>query len=109
MLQACTQYSVELLKDNRSQHVDELAGHLGLQRVSGRCKWECRCGDGGGYHVPQVGWIFTDLESEGNGKVAHKRNMVSLFCEHCNHCFGIHCIFSFPSPSPPFLYSIHTG
>jgi hypothetical protein len=26
----------------------------------------------------QVGWIFTDLESEGNGTVAYKRNVVNI-------------------------------
>ena len=53
---AGTGYSVELLEDPQSIVLDKLSQALRIRKL---------------------GWIFTDLESERNGKVAFKRNIVS--------------------------------
>lgn len=62
--QVCGKFSVELLEDERASQVQELASLLGLTRV---------------------GWIFTDLEPEQQGKVAYKRSVHThlLSAEEC--------------------------
>ena len=55
----------------------------------------------------KIGWIFTDLESEGNGKVAYKRNVVrssigySIYST-CMHFRNIKIV----SPPPPSSLSL---
>lgn len=65
--QTCTKHSIELLEDPNSRLVDIMASHLGLRKL---------------------GWIFTDLEPEENGRVSYKRNI------HTHLLTGEECIMA---------------
>ena len=72
---------VELMDDQGEEEaVNMVAKHLGLQKVDSLvCNVNVIIAP---FHplsfdLPQVGWIFTDLEPRKSGKVAYKRHIVS--------------------------------
>ena len=73
--------SVELIaSQDEEDSVEQIARVLGLQKVgypSLSLTSQCMLS----LCVLQLGWIFTDLESQKNSKVAHKRHIVSVLRE----------------------------
>jgi nuclear protein localization family protein 4 len=90
--------SVELIaSQDEEDSVEQIARVLGLQKVgypSLSLTSQCMLS----LCVLQLGWIFTDLESQKNSKVAHKRHIDTFFLSAQECITAAHLQNKHPSP-----------